>query len=180
LSPQCPSGGGASHKEGRVDDCRFDNWTRMISGRADRRTAVKGLAGGAAALATLVRAELGLAQDADVALERNCKVTGANCQNNRDCCSKKCRKKGRKKGRPGKCECAGAGQGCKRDAGCCSGKCQGTQCVCGDRGDFCRKDGDCCSKICRDGNCRCVRQGDRCNQNKECCSNSCGINGFCN
>ncbi|MGH2618366.1 MAG: hypothetical protein ACRDJC_24310 [Thermomicrobiales bacterium] len=162
-----------------MDDCRFDNWTRTLVEKADRRTAVKGLAGGAAALLTLARAELGLAQSGDVTIEDNCKGNNAKCRKDKECCSKKCKKKGRK-GRDGKCECAGAGQGCKRDQGCCSGKCQGTQCVCGDKGDRCRNDRDCCSNVCRDGNCRCVRQGDRCNRNNECCSNSCSSSGFCN
>jgi hypothetical protein len=168
---------GVSPEEGRVDDCRFDNWTRTLVDKADRRTAVKGLAGGAAALLTLARAELGLAQSADVALEANCKGNNAKCQKNKDCCSKKCQKKRRK--RQGKCVCAGAGQGCKRDQGCCSGKCNGTQCVCGDKGDICRNNGDCCSNNCSNGKCRCIRQGDRCNRNNECCSGTCNNSGFC-
>jgi hypothetical protein len=36
--------------------CRFDNWTRMVAGKRDRRTAVMGIAAGAAALLTLARA----------------------------------------------------------------------------------------------------------------------------
>lgn len=161
-----------------MDDCRFDNWTRMISGQTNRRAVVSGLAGGAAALLTLVRAELGIAQDADVAIEANCKGNDAKCSKDKECCSKKCRKKGRR-GRNGKCECAGAGQGCKRDQGCCSGKCNGTQCVCGDKGDFCRKDGDCCSNVCASGRCNCIKQGNRCNRGVECCSGICNSSGFC-
>ena len=34
-----------------MDNCRFDNLTRVIAERADRRTAVKRFAGGIAALA---------------------------------------------------------------------------------------------------------------------------------
>ena len=63
-----------------MDDCRFDNWTRMVAGKSDRRTAVEGLAGGAAALLTLARAELGIAQESDVALEAECRVNGAKCR----------------------------------------------------------------------------------------------------
>jgi hypothetical protein len=168
-------------KEDRVDDCRFDNWTRTLVERSDRRAAVKGLAGGAAALLALARAELGLAQDADVALEKNCKGSDAKCNKDKECCSKKCKKK--KRGRKGKCVCAGVNQGCKRDQGCCSGKCNGTQCVCGEKGDFCRKKADCCSNICSNQKCRCIKQGDRCDTNvtgKQCCSGKCNSNGFCN
>lgn len=156
-----------------MDDCRFDNWTRLFAGEATRRTAVKGLTGGAAAVALLARAQLGLAQEGDdVALEANCRGNGAKCSANRNCCSKKCNKKG-------KCVCAGQGAACKRDNGCCSGVCRDTQCKCGDKGDFCQNDADCCSRICREGNCRCAKQGDRCKDNNACCSNSCS-GGFCN
>jgi hypothetical protein len=153
-----------------VDDCRFDNWTRLVA-TSDRRTAVRGIAGSMAALALLARANLGLAEDT-VVLEANCKGTGGKCKQNKQCCSKKCNKKG-------KCVCAGAGAGCKRDNGCCSGKCKGTQCVCGDKGDLCKNDSDCCSKDCANGHCRCVKQGNRCNDNKVCCSGSCNSSGFC-
>ena len=160
-----------------MDDCRFDNWTRMVSGQTDRRKAVTGIAGGVAALLALARAELGIAQDADVTIENNCKGSDAKCRKNKECCSKKCQKK--RRGRQGKCVCAGVDQGCKRDQGCCSGKCNGTQCVCGDQGDRCRKDGDCCSNVCSDQRCRCIRQGDRCNRSNECCSGRCNSSGFC-
>lgn len=161
-----------------MDDCRFDNWTRMVSGQANRRTAVKGFAGGLAALATLARAELGIAQSADVTLEgNNCKANDDQCRGDNECCSKKCKKK--RKARKGKCVCAGAGAGCLRDQGCCSGKCNGTQCVCSNKDDICRNDSDCCSKICLNQKCGCVKQGNRCNAGNECCSGTCNGNGFC-
>lgn len=161
-----------------MDDCRFDNWTRMVSEQTDRRTAVKGLAGGAAALLTLARAQLGLAQEADVTIEANCKGSDAKCNKDKECCSKKCKK--HKKGRKGKCVCAGSGAGCKRDQGCCSGKCKDGKCRCGDKGDICKNNGDCCSKICSSGKCGCIKQGDRCNTNDQCCSGKCNSSGFCN
>lgn len=153
-----------------MDDCRFDNWTRMFGEEADRRTAVKGVAGGAAALLTLAKAQLGLAQEADVTLDANCKGNNSKCSKDKDCCSKKCKK--------GKCKCAGAGAGCKRDNGCCSGTCRSGKCECGNKGDRCNNDSDCCSKNCRDGKCKCIRGGDRCDENKQCCSNRCS-GGFC-
>lgn len=157
-----------------MDDCRFDNWTRTIGGTADRRSAVKGMAAGAAALLTLAKAQLGLAQDADVTLDATCKGNKAKCRKDQECCSKKCKK--------GKCKCAGEGAACKRDNGCCSGTCRNSdgrgKCECGNKGDFCNNDSDCCSNFCRDGKCKCVRGGDRCNDNKECCSNRCS-SGFC-
>jgi hypothetical protein len=157
-------------EEDGVDDCRFDNWTRALVEKTDRRSAVRGMAAGAAALLTLARAEIGLAQEADVVLEANCKGNNGKCKKDKECCSKKCQK--------GKCQCAGAKAPCKRDNGCCSGVCRSGKCECGDKGDFCNNDSDCCSKLCRDGKCRCVRGGDRCTDNKECCSNRCS-SGFC-
>jgi hypothetical protein len=153
-----------------MDDCHFDNLTRTIAGGADRRTAVKGMAAGAAALLTLARAQLGLAQESDVALEANCKGNKSKCKKDQDCCSKKCKK--------GKCKCAGNKAPCKRDNGCCSGVCRSGKCECGNKGDFCNNDSDCCSKNCRDGKCKCIRGGDRCDAGKECCSGTCS-NGFC-
>ena len=153
-----------------MDDCRFDNWTRSIAGESTRRSAIKQLAGGGAALLTLARAELGLAQDGTVDLEANCRGNGAKCNKKKDCCSKKCKN--------GKCRCAGAKAPCKRDKGCCSGVCRSGKCECGDKGDLCNNNSDCCSKVCRDGKCRCIRGGDRCNDNKECCSKRCS-GGFC-
>lgn len=164
-----------------MDDCRFDNWTRMVSGQADRRSAVKGLAGGAAALLTLAKVELGIAQDADVVIENNCKGSDAKCRKDKECCSKQCKKK--RRGRQGRCVCASVDQGCKRDQGCCSGRCNGTQCECGGKSDPCRKNGDCCSNICTNQKCECIKQGNRCDttvSGRQCCSGRCNSNGFCN
>ena len=154
-----------------MDDCRFDNWTRMFAGETTRRRAVKGLAGSAAALALLARAELGLTQEGEVSIEANCRGNGAKCSKNQNCCSKKCKR--------GKCKCAGAKEGCKRDKGCCSGVCRDGRCQCGDRGDFCNNNSDCCSNTCRSGKCECVGSGDRCNANRECCGSSTCSGGFC-
>jgi hypothetical protein len=154
-----------------LDDCRFDNLTRIMAGESDRRTTVRKLAAGAAALAMLARAELGLAEGADVALEANCKGNNAKCKKDKDCCSKKCTNKG-------KCQCAGNNAPCKRDNGCCSGTCKSGKCECGDKGDYCKNNSDCCSKTCRDHKCRCIKGGNRCGENKECCSRKCS-NGFC-
>jgi hypothetical protein len=165
-----------------MDDCRFDNWTRMVAGTSDRRTAVAGLAGGAAALLSLARAELGIAQEGDIALEADCRVNGARCRRDGNCCSLKCQVRGRRnrrRRRRGKCVCAGQGANCQRDRGCCSGICRSGNCDCGNKGDFCSNDADCCSRRCESGACRCAQRNDRCDNNRACCSGSCGTDGFC-
>jgi hypothetical protein len=73
-----------------MDDCRFENWMRIAAGKSDRRTAVLGLAGGAPAALTLARAELGIAQESNVALEADCRVNGGTCGKDHDCCSGSC------------------------------------------------------------------------------------------
>jgi len=160
-----------------MDDCRFDNWTRMVAGTSDRRTAVMRFAGGAAALLTLARAELGIAQASDVALEADCRVNDAKCKKDKDCCSFKCKK--RRRDRKGKCKCAGQGARCQRDRGCCSGICRSGNCDCGDKGDLCSNDADCCSRRCENKACRCAQRNDRCDNNRACCSGTCGSDGFC-
>jgi hypothetical protein len=73
-----------------MDDCRFENWMRIVAGKSDRRTAVITLAGGAPAALTLARAELGIAQESNVALEADCRVNGGTCGKDHDCCSGSC------------------------------------------------------------------------------------------
>ena len=159
-----------------MDDCRFDNWTRLV----DRRTAAKGVAGGAAAaLLTLTRTQLGIAQGDDVDIQADCRVNDAKCRRDNECCSNKCQVKGRKRKKRGKCVCAGQSAKCQRDRGCCSGVCRSGKCDCGDKGDFCSNDSDCCSRRCDDGKCRCGKRNDRCDNNRGCCSNNCGSDGFC-
>jgi hypothetical protein len=163
---------------GSLDNCRFDYRTRSVAGTSDRRTAVKGLAGAAAALLSLAQAGLGLAQNA----ERTCKVNDASCTRDNDCCSFKCKVRNKRRNNRrnrGTCKRAGEGQRCQRDNGCCSGVCRNTQCRCGDKGDFCNNDSDCCSRICQNNNCRCARSGDRCRDSRDCCSGICGSDGFC-
>jgi hypothetical protein len=164
-----------------MDNCRFDNWTRMVAGKSDRRTAVMGLAGGAAALLTLIRAELGIAQESDVvALEAACRDNGARCRRDNNCCSLNC-KRGRRGGgrRRGRCKCAEEGNSCRADSGCCSGVCRGGNCECGLQGDFCNGDNDCCSNRCSGQKCQCIKQGDRCDADNECCGNNTCNGGFC-
>jgi len=48
------------------------------------------LAGGAPAALTLARAELGIAQESNVALETDCRVNGGTCGKDHDCCSGSC------------------------------------------------------------------------------------------
>jgi hypothetical protein len=165
-----------------VDDCRFDNWTRMVAGKSDRRTAVMGLAGGAAALLTLVRAELGIAQESGVDLEAECRDNGDRCRRDNNCCSLNCKLRRNRRGggrnrrsRRGKCQCSGAGERCQRDLGCCAGICRNGNCDCGDDGDFCGDDNDCCARRCDNGRCRCARRNDRCDNDRACCSGRCSF-----
>ena len=73
-----------------MDDCRFENWMRIVAGKSDRRTAVMALAGGAPAPLTLARAERGIAQGSDVALEADCRVNGGIFGKDNDYCSGSC------------------------------------------------------------------------------------------
>ena len=116
-----------------MDDCRFDNWARIV----DRRTAVGGFAGGLAALLALGKAQLGIAQEDDVEIDANCRVNGRQCRRNRQCCSNKCRKRG------------------QNNADCCSRRCRSGKCRCVPRNDRCNDNRACCSGNCgRDGFCR--------------------------
>ena len=170
-----------------MDDCRFDNWTRMVAGKRDRRTTVMGIAGGAAALLTLARAELGIAQESDVDLEAECRDNGERCRRDSNCCSVNCKVRRRRGGRGrtrrsrrGRCQCAQQGDRCKRDIGCCSGICRTGNCDCGLQGEFCSSDNDCCSNNCSGQKCQCVKRGDRCTGDRECCGNNRCNGGFCN
>src|SRR5918993_1433001 len=138
-----------------MDNCRFDNLTRTIARQANRRTAVKGLAGGIAALATLVRAELGVAQE--VGIESNCNFNGDRCKSDRQCCSLKCRRH--------ECKCAAFTEKCKADAGCCKGFCGSDnrcRCIPNNSNKACNKDGDCCSRNCVNTECKCIKRAESC------------------
>jgi hypothetical protein len=157
-----------------MDNCRFDNLTREIATRADRRTALKALAGGIAALATLVRVELGLAQE--VGIQADCTFNGNACRRDSQCCSLNCNRRNR-------CKCAGAGARCQTDAGCCTGYCRGAtptcRCIPNDSPVACQTHGDCCSRNCRNGTCRCIQRGDLCRSSSQCCNESRCPNGDC-
>ena len=60
-----------------MDDCRFDNWTRMLGALQDRRAALKEMVAAGVALVALARADLGLAQDE--ALIEGCGLSGDPC-----------------------------------------------------------------------------------------------------
>ncbi len=79
-----------------MDDCRFDNWTRMLGKFQDRRAALRDLAGAGVALVALARADLGLAQKDDVLIE-GCRLSGEGCSRNTQCCSDICKGRGRKR-----------------------------------------------------------------------------------
>jgi hypothetical protein len=130
-----------------MDDCRFDNWTRMFGARKDRRTALKGLAGTGTALFALARAELGLAQTGDVVIEAACFVPGEECNRDNQCCSDKCSH--------GECKCVDFGKSCQRDAGCCFGRCTNGECKCVGNLGSCNDTKDCCGdRVCKRGICQ--------------------------
>lgn len=156
-----------------MDECRFDNLTRMLGRLRDRRAAAGEIAGAGAALFSLARADLGLAAEDDVLVE-GCRLTGERCKRNNNCCSNKCHRKKRKKNKnrndggggnnnrrrkdkkgDGQCQCAGNGKKCNKDAACCKGRCDPNErkCRCVPANDTCNKDDDCCS------NRRCVDNG---------------------
>jgi hypothetical protein len=149
-----------------MNECRFDNWTRMLGALRDRRAAFKELTAAGVALVSLARVDLGLAQEDDVAVE-GCRLTNERCKRNNNCCSGKCHRKRHKKKKhkdnndgghnnrrhnkrkgEGQCECLGNGKSCSKDAACCKGHCDSNE----------RK-------------CRCVPANDRCNTDNDCCSN---------
>lgn len=157
-----------------MDDCRFDNLTRMFAAVRDRRTAVGQLVGAGAALISLARADLGFAAEDDVLIE-GCRLTGERCDRNKQCCSNDCNRKRRKRkknkdgGRDdgnnrnrrrdrkgsGECRCKGNGKSCSKDAACCKGRCDQSErrCRCVPANDICNKDDDCCDRR------KCVEDG---------------------
>lgn len=147
-----------------MDDCRFDNWTRMLGKLQDRRTALKELAGAGVALAALARADLGFAQEDDVLIE-GCRLSGDGCSRNKQCCSEDCAGRKRKKRRrndrdgndnrrrrrdrdTGTCRCRGNGKTCTKDAACCEGRCDPNdgRCRCVGANGTCNLDSDCCGR----------------------------------
>lgn len=151
-----------------MDECRFDNLTRMMAGLKDRRAALRDMTGAGLALVSLAKADLGLAAEEDVLVE-GCRLSGEKCDKNQQCCSGDCRgakkKKNKKDGKKGKrregeCRCLGEGDNCSKDSACCRGYCNPN-----------------------DGRCRCIPDNSRCDRDQDCCRGSCqrdknGI-GFC-
>ena len=160
-----------------MDECRFDNWTRLIAGLRDRRAALKDMTGAGIALVSLARADLGLAAEDDVLIE-GCRLAGDSCGKNSQCCSDYCKgHKGKKKKKKdngggknrnrdsGECRCLGNGKSCTKDAACCRGYCDrnDNECRCAPEGATCNNDDDCCK-----GTCRQDREGNFfCNRNKK-------------
>jgi hypothetical protein len=152
-----------------MDECRFDNWTRMLGALQDRRVAVKEMAAAGAALVGLARLDLGLAQEDEVSIE-GCRGEKERCRRNNQCCSGTCKRKRRKKRNrndrdgdrrrkrrrdDGVCKCLGNGKKCRKDAACCRGRCDRDErrCRCIGANEICNKDDDCC------GNRRCREVG---------------------
>lgn len=151
-----------------MDECRFDNWTRMVAGLRDRRTALKELSGAGLALVSLARADLGFAAEDDVLVE-GCRLSGDHCDKKNQCCSGICKKKKQKKNKNrddgdgrnkrrnksrGECRCLGNGKTCNKDAACCRGFCDRNdrRCRCTPEGDTCNRNQDCCKGACRQDN----------------------------
>ena len=144
-----------------MDDCRFDNWTRMLARLQDRRAALKDLTGAGVALVALARVDLGMAQEVDV-LAEGCRFSGESCSRNTQCCFDICKGRQRKRsdrnnrdgdGRrrsrdrdTGRCQCRGEGRSCRKDAACCEGRCDPSDstCRCVGANGLCNVDNDCC------------------------------------
>jgi hypothetical protein len=154
-----------------MDECRFDNLTRMFGAIRDRRTAVKTLVAAGAALVSLAKAEFGIAAQDDVLIE-GCRLTGERCDRDKQCCSDDCNRKRKKRKRnrdrdgdgrrrrrdrrgSGECRRRGNGKACRKDAACCRGRCDPIErrCRCVPANDICNKDDDCCDRR------RCVEDG---------------------
>lgn len=142
-----------------MDECRFDNWTRLFSGERDRRSVIKDITVAGAALVALAKSELGLAADDQVLVE-GCRLSGEKCDKGNQCCSGDCKgakkKKKKKNGKgnkgrkQGECRCRGEGDSCNKDSACCRG--------------FCNQN---------DGRCRCIPDNTTCNRDQDCCKGSC-------
>lgn len=154
-----------------MDECRFDNWTRLIAGLRDRRAAIKEMTGAGLALVSLARADLGFAAEDDVLVE-GCRLAGDACSRNSQCCSDFC--KGRKRKKKKKDERGGKNR--RREDG---------ECRCVNSGSTCTKDAACCRGFCNlnDNRCRCTPEGATCNNNDDCCKGTCRTdregNAFC-
>jgi len=145
-----------------MDDCRFDNWTRMLGALQDRRAALKEMVAAGVALVALARADLGLAQD-EVLIE-GCRLSGHSCSKKSQCCSEICNGRKRKKNRndqgsgdgrrrhrnrdTGTCRCRGNGKSCNKDAACCAGHCDRNEgvCRCAGANETCNASTDCCGR----------------------------------
>jgi hypothetical protein len=144
-----------------MDECRFDNLTRMMAGLKDRRTALRDMTGAGLALVSLAKADLGLAAEDDVLVE-GCRLSGEKCDKDHQCCSNDCRggkrkkkkkndKNGKKNRRKeGECRCRGEGDSCNKDSACCRGRCNQN-----------------------DGRCRCISDNGICSRDQDCCRGSC-------
>ena len=95
-----------------MDPTRFDEWTKAIGATGSRRSALRLLAGGAAAL--LGRAGLEAAAA--------CIGTGEPCAESPHCCSGACSAERRGEPPLRRC-CLAKGRRCKKGAQCCSGAC---------------------------------------------------------
>ena len=159
-----------------MDECRFDNWTRLLGGLQDRRAALREVVGAGTALMALARADLGFAAEDDVLIE-GCRLSGEGCSKNKQCCSDKCNRhkhkkkhndndnngghhhhNKKKKKNDGECQCLDNGKFCNKDAACCRGFCDqnDSECRCVPSNDSCQKDSDCCK-----GNCVSDNQGNK-------------------
>lgn len=148
-----------------MDECRFDNWTRMLGALQNRRAALKEMVATGAALVALARADLGFAQEEDALIE-GCRLSGDPCSRKKQCCSNICKGRRRRRRRDdrdgdrnrrrdrdsGTCGCRGNGKSCTKDAACCGGRCDPNDgvCRCVGANGVCNVDSDCCSRrICQ-------------------------------
>ena len=117
-----------------MDGSRFDRWTKTMARGGSRRVVVRALAGGALAA--------GLGRLGRAAVAAACQKKGKPCDQDQDCCSKRCKH--------GTCLCSKAGKGCTNANDCCSsgggaGTCSGaTETCCRLPGEPCQQTNPCC------------------------------------
>jgi len=126
-----------------MDGNRFDTIVRTLTIVKPRRAPLRAL--GASGLAATLARFVGL----DEAAAAACKGFREDCNNDNDCCSRRCS--------GGECRCGRRGDDCRENRDCCGrrrckrrpGGCGGKGC-CNELGESCNRRCDCCG---RDADC---------------------------
>lgn len=128
-----------------MDSRTFDDLARRFGNRISRRSALKALVGGVAAVTggALLTEQAGAA----------CMPVGSRCNRNAACCSGTCRwtvrQRGLRRMRVGACVLAEVGESCRGDEFCTTGACYAGTCI--EKRDLfqpCDSNGDCSTGLC--------------------------------